>query len=166
MAPDQLSIGCSHQYTSCWRSGLWLHRWKWVGRSRVWWWFMLAGQMCYFVERASDRDAWMSPHGLWESERVFHTNGLLLACWRYFKSPQSGRNSQGCEKHCLAGLEFFFIVSQELRREKHSKDFWIIIFLLFLNYFCAFMLVILKTSGLKSNKRHILKTKLSLNAYQ
>lgn len=67
MAPDQWSIGRSHQYTSCWRSELWLHRWKWVGRARVWWWFMLAGQMFHFGERLSNRHAWMSSAGQWVS---------------------------------------------------------------------------------------------------
>lgn len=81
MAPDQWSIGRSHQYTSCWRSELWLHRWKWVGRARVWWWFMLEGQMCYFGERLCDRDAWMSLPGLRVREYFnIHTFGLMLVC--------------------------------------------------------------------------------------
>lgn len=79
MAPDQWSIGRSNQYSSCWRPELRLHRWKWVGRSGVWWWFMLAGQMFHFGERLFDRRGWMSLPGQRASEWV---SEWVAPAWR------------------------------------------------------------------------------------
>lgn len=62
------------RYSSCWRSEVWLHRWKWVGRSRAWWWFMSAGQMFHSGEGRFDKRLWKSPPGEWARTSNIHSN--------------------------------------------------------------------------------------------
>lgn len=83
-------INRPNQYSSCWHSEVWLHRWKWVGRSRVWWWLMSAGQMFHFGERLFDKRVWKSPPGQWVRTSNIDSSELVWHGFRRYNSGPSG----------------------------------------------------------------------------
>ncbi len=109
MAPDQWSIARTHQYTSCWRSELRLHRWKRVGRARVWWWFMSARQMFYFGETMCD---WHE----WRSDLMIKPTGTIMASR---KKKQAGKWSRPFSS---------FWVTLSWVKNKGNQDIWTLLF--------------------------------------
>lgn len=91
-------INRPNQYSSCWRSGVWLHRWKWVGRSRVWWWFISAGQMVHFGERLFDERLWKSPPGQWVRTSNVYSNKPVWLEFCGYKSGLLGSGTMGSRR--------------------------------------------------------------------